>query len=186
MLSRFFPSRALEKRADALYAEIVRAARAPALYQDYGTPDTLDGRFEAIILHAHIALRRLRRADGDPALGQAVFDRMFHDFDRSLREMGVGDQGVPYRIKEMGRAAYGRFAAYDAALEAGEEAQREALARNFYATSPAAPEVTGRLAALQRRLDAAIGALSAQEIETRRPLFPAPETGTGTAIGTGA
>lgn len=177
MFTRFFTARARAQRADALYAEIVRAARAPALYQDYGTPDTLDGRFEAIILHAHIALRRLRRADGDPKLGQAVFDRMFQDFDRSLREMGVGDQGVPYRIKAMGRAAYGRFAAYDAALEAGEDAQREALSRNFYATAPAAPEMAGRLAALQRRLDATIGALTPKEIETRRPLFPAPEAG---------
>lgn len=172
-LRRFFSRDAAGERAAALYAEILRAARNPALYLECGAPDTIDGRFEAIMLYAHLLFRRLMRANGDAALGQAVFDHMFVDFERSLREMGVGDQGVPPRIKHMGKSAYGRFAAYDAGLAGGAAAQEEALARNFYGTlAEPPPGALARLAGHQRAADQALAAAAVADILARRPLFP--------------
>src|SRR3546814_8966780 len=88
-----------EDTADRLYAAIVAQARHPAFYQDYGVPDTVDGRFEMIALHAFLLLHRLKQDPERTAkLGQAVYDAMFLDMDASLREMGAGDLGVGRRV----------------------------------------------------------------------------------------
>jgi cytochrome b pre-mRNA-processing protein 3 len=102
-----------------LHDAIVAEARSVALYADFGVPDTVTGRFEMVVLHAHLFLRRARREQdrlGD--LAQEVVDRTFLEFDRALREMGVGDTSVPRKMKTMARAFYGRGAAYDPALDA--------------------------------------------------------------------
>ena len=55
--------------------------------------------------------------------------------------MGVGDLGVPKRIDAMAKAFYGRATAYDAALDAPDDADlRRALGRNLFEmeTAPAA------------------------------------------------
>src|SRR5690242_9073061 len=92
-----------EATVRALYGAIVAQARAPAFYMNYGVPDTLDGRFELLVLHAFLYFRRLKREPAAEAgeAGQAVFDLMFLDMDRSLRELGVGDLSVPKKIKRM-------------------------------------------------------------------------------------
>jgi cytochrome b pre-mRNA-processing protein 3 len=118
----------------ALYGAIVAQSRRPDYYSLWGVPDTLDGRFDLLVLHASLAMRRLKAAGGTAAkVSQALFDIMFEDLDHSLREMGVGDITVPKRIKEMGEAFYGRAVAYDAALsQADTAALKEALVRNIY------------------------------------------------------
>ena len=132
-----------EDRAHQLYAAIVAQARSPVFYQEFGVPDTVDGRFELIALHAFLLLHRLKR---DPArtgrLAQAVFDAMFLDMDASLREMGAGDLGVGRRVKQMATGFYGRIAAYEAGLTADGPASGhdddsilvQALRRNVYGT----------------------------------------------------
>jgi cytochrome b pre-mRNA-processing protein 3 len=120
---------ALSGQADVLYAALVAQARQTEFYADLGVPDTVDGRFDMIMLHLSLLLRRLR-GDGE-ALAQAVLDTTFDDMDRNLREMGAGDLGVGRRVKAMARAYFGRFEAYDKALGAGDgDALAEALARN--------------------------------------------------------
>ena len=66
---------------------------------------------------------------------QSLFDFMFSDMDRSLREMGVSDISVGKRIKQMVRAFYGRAVAYDEGLARSETALQNALERNLYGTA---------------------------------------------------
>src|SRR5690349_8287815 len=96
MLSRLFPMRQTDHKpaAAALYRAVVGQARTPAFYVAYGVPDTLDGRFDLIALHMFLVLHRLKTDSLAANLSQALFDIMFDDMDRSLREMGVGDLGV--------------------------------------------------------------------------------------------
>ena len=118
----------------ALYGAIVARAREPALFRDLQVPDTVDGRFEMVVAHCVLAIRRLREA-GEPGRGlaQEVFDTFCTNMDQSLREMGVGDLAVPKRMKKIGEAFYGRLAAYDSALTAGDRgALAQALQRNVY------------------------------------------------------
>ena len=117
-----------------LYRAIVMQARQPAFYAACGVDDTPDGRWDLIVAHAVLVLRRLHRSPTETRqLGQALFDLMFADMDQNLREMGVGDLAVGKRIKAMAKAFYGRLAAYDQALAEGDgEALRAALRRNLY------------------------------------------------------
>src|SRR5581483_7180724 len=135
MLSRLFRRGAgQEPPAALLYRSVVEQARRPEFYAAFGVPDTVDGRFDMIALHMFLVLHRLKAAD--PDLGQALFDTMFADMDRSLREMGAGDLGVGRRVRAMAEALSGRIAAYDAGLSADDAALAGALRRNLYGTVP--------------------------------------------------
>ena len=70
---------------------------------------------------------------------QALFDLFFRDMDRSLREMGVGDLGVPKKIQKMGNAFYGLLAKLNEAIDANDrDAVRAVLVRNVYESGEAA------------------------------------------------
>ncbi len=132
-----FKPRSENKTARRLYDHAVVAARTPGFYTDLAVPDTLDGRFELIALHVFTLIFRLKNETGAyqkeaDRLAQALFDVMFRDMDRSLREMGVGDLGVPRRVKTMMRAMNGRCHAYTQAIGAGD--LTSALRRNVYGT----------------------------------------------------
>jgi len=127
----------LKRQAQALYVAIVAQARQPFLYRDFGIADTLDGRFDAIILHMFPVIRRLKRTPEARMLSLArlLQEAFIADMDRSLREMGVGDTGVGHRIKKMGGALGGRLRAYESAVN-DVAAMREALVRNVYRGVP--------------------------------------------------
>jgi cytochrome b pre-mRNA-processing protein 3 len=123
-----------ERTGFRLYGTAVAAARAPALYAALGVPDTLDGRFDMVGLHAFLMIHRLRHdLPPGPDLAQAIFDAMFSDMDVNLREMGVGDLSVGKRVRQMWEAFHGRCAAYEAPLaQADEAALADALGRNVW------------------------------------------------------
>ncbi|HXQ51964.1 MAG TPA: ubiquinol-cytochrome C chaperone family protein [Stellaceae bacterium] len=132
----------------AAYRRIVERAREPVFFAGWGVPDTLDGRFEMLALHAFLVLNRLK-ADHAATAGfaQDLFDTMFADMDRGMREMGATDIGVGRHVKAMARGFYGRVAAYERGLGAGEAALEEALERNLFGTAPPDP---AQLAAASR------------------------------------
>ena len=84
------------------YNNIVLLARNKRLYIQGGVPDTIDGRYELIILHCHLFVSRLILAGlEEKTFAQKLINYMFRDFDRSLREIGVGDLSVGKKIKFM-------------------------------------------------------------------------------------
>jgi cytochrome b pre-mRNA-processing protein 3 len=117
-----------------VYELIVAKARQPALYEELGVADTFAGRFDMLVLFAVLVMRRL--GEGPEAardLGQALFDAMFRDMDRSMREMGVGDLSVGKRVRKLAEIFSGRAKAYRDAIASGrEEELRSALMRNIY------------------------------------------------------
>jgi cytochrome b pre-mRNA-processing protein 3 len=123
------------RAAAQIYVGVVAAARAPFFYEHLAVPDTVEGRYEMIVLHLILALRRLRDPPaGQRRLAQALMDYMAADLDRSIRELGVGDLGVARFMKRLGEGVYGRAAAYDAALDNNDKAAlTRALLRNLYA-----------------------------------------------------
>jgi cytochrome b pre-mRNA-processing protein 3 len=116
---------------ETIYGMIVTQAREPLFYRDLGVPDTVNGRFDLIVLHLWMVLGRLKSLPGGDGPSQALFDRFCIDMDDNLREMGVGDLTVPKRMQAFGEAFYGRAAAYDLALTAGEEPLAQALCKNI-------------------------------------------------------
>lgn len=161
----------IDAAADALYRAIVEAARRPALFEGLGIPDTMDGRYEAIVLHAYLVLRRLKRDHAATSvLAQALFDLMFADFDQSLREAGVGDLGVGRRIKQMATGFYGRIAAYDAGLDGG--GLEEALRRNVYGTTAPSAGTLSRLASYLKEADRHLTGQALSGLIAGRAAFP--------------
>lgn len=131
---QFFGESPERETARALYIALVSGARNPFFYKDAGVPDTLDGRFDLIVLHIFLLLQRLGHPPSDALharLGQHVSEIFIEDMDRSLREMGVGDIGVSKRIRAMSEALYGRINAYDEAF-AGTRDLKDALRTNVY------------------------------------------------------
>ena len=152
-----------ERTGFLLYGAAVAAAREPYCYTMHGVPDTLDGRFDLIGLHAFLLIHRLRfLPEPGPALAQAVFDAMFSDMDKALREMGVGDLSVGRRVRAMWEAFHGRARAYEAGLHSDDAASLPAaLARNVWRGSPP-PD--GGAQALARLTRAQHAHLAAQDV----------------------
>ena len=116
---------------ETIYGMIVTQAREPLFYRHLAVPDTVNGRFDLLVMHLWMVLRRLRPVEGGAELSQALFDGFCADMDANLREMAVGDLTVPKRMRAIGEAFYGRCAAYDLALSDGAEALAQALCRNI-------------------------------------------------------
>jgi cytochrome b pre-mRNA-processing protein 3 len=134
MIFKRFRLNPRNRKIDDLYGAIVAQSRHAAFYTGYGVPDTMDGRFDLIVLHIVVLLARLDRAGPSArGAGQNLFDRFCRDLDANLREMGVGDLAVPKRMRQFGEAFYGRQAAYLAAFDAPDRRELEkALARNIF------------------------------------------------------
>lgn len=157
-----------------LYEALAAQARLPVFYTDLGVPDSIDGRFEMLCVHAHAVFHRLRgRGALADQLGQATYDAMFAGLDGALREMGVADLGVGRRIKIMTHALNGRIQAYDAALESQDPgALLAAIRRNVYGTANPQDTQVAALAAYQRALRAALAAVDDAELPKGRLAFP--------------
>ena len=176
MISKLFRRTPRDESIARLYGTIVAQARAPAFYQIYGVPDTVNGRLEMIMLHAVLVLRRLE-SEAMPirALGQKLFDQFCRDMDDSMREMGVGDLAVPRKMHRIGEAFYGRQAAYRGALELpGDERLTAVLQRNIFAGE----SERGAAVVLAAYVREAVRRLAANDgLESGQLTFPDPEEG---------
>jgi cytochrome b pre-mRNA-processing protein 3 len=129
ILGQLFKAR--EKREKRLYEAIVAAARHARFYEDMGVADTIDGRFEMVVVHLFLVLNRLK-GEGVEDLRQNLTDEFFADMDRSLRELGVSDVAVGKKVRKIAESYYGRVTAYDRALSVGPEMLEQAISRNIY------------------------------------------------------
>lgn len=160
---------------ERLHADVVAAARHQTFYRDYAVADTVDGRFEMLVLHAALVVRRLRTlASPGPDVAQDLTDAVFRHFDSTLREAGVGDTSVPKRMKKLAESFYGRAGAYEPSLAAGDGAGlADALARNVLAQS-GARRTAERLARYVLAVMAQLENLDVQDFVAGRLAFPDP------------
>lgn len=173
MITRFLRRGDGRRRAiETLHLRVNAASRQPALYTALGVPDGVEGRFECLILHVILVLRRLNRLPAPAAdVAQDLVNAVFLQLDASLRELGVGDFGVPKRMKKLGAAFYGRASGYDAALDAGDgPALRTALSRNVLGSD--APQAAAGLAAYVTAADRALAQADLDGLMGEGPRFP--------------
>jgi cytochrome b pre-mRNA-processing protein 3 len=136
------------------YSSIVAQSRQERFYADWGVPDTVTGRFDMVSLHLALYLRRLKNEPTARPFTQALVELFFKDMDRSIRELGVTDLGVPKKVKTMGNVFYGLVGVLDPALDSGLAADVETiLERNVYGAShPGAAALASYLLAESARL----------------------------------
>lgn len=161
MIAKFFNRRRENASlVERIYEQIVSQARQPAYYSHYGGTDTVLGRFEVLALRMVLVVRRMQSGSASlSAMSQDLTDRFFQDIDHSMRELGIGDRGIPRRMKTFAGLFYGRAKAYGGALDAGDgEAMTAALRRNFYGVSQegslGAPLLSDHVFASAKRLQA--------------------------------
>ncbi|MGD1934494.1 MAG: ubiquinol-cytochrome C chaperone family protein [Candidatus Phaeomarinobacter sp.] len=159
---------------DALYSTIMTQSRAPHFYAVLQVPDTVDGRFDMLVMHTYLVVARLRDGgDATAELSQELFDHMFRDMDHALREMGVGDMGIGKRIQKMASKFYGRGEAYDEALsQPGDTALHDAIGRNVFAGIEPPADAVSKLAAYLRAAQASLHAQSLEAISKGDVTFP--------------
>ena len=93
--ARWRARRANRLLIDQIHGEIVAAARAPALYQEAGVADTIEGRFEMVVLHAGLVVRRLLALGPEAGdMAQELVDRVFRGFEDALREIAATGNGT--------------------------------------------------------------------------------------------
>lgn len=127
MLRALKRSAGRKSQARLLCTELIARAREPVFFLQFAVPDTMDGRFDLVALHAWLAIDHL---ESDSPLRQALIDEIFVSFDEALRALGTGDVGMNRRLKTMAGAFYGRLQAYREAD--GAEALADAIHRNLY------------------------------------------------------
>lgn len=172
----FFRKDPLQPVIEHLYGRVIAAARQPDFYENYGVADTTQGRLELLELHAMLTMRRLKALPPPAdAIGQRFVDAVFEQIEHALREIGMGDTTVPKRMKSIAKGFYGRTKSYDAALDAGDDAELAVtLARNVLDSGEPAP----LLARYVRAADQRLGRLQLDDIAPARPdvvtspLFP--------------
>lgn len=161
-----------------LYADLVAQARSEEFYAPLGVPDTPEGRFEMIGLHAVLLLRRLKREGAQGrALGQELFDLMFADLDLNLRELGVGDLSVGRYVKRLAQNFFARIAALDAGLSEPDLGRVATMLRSnvYHGGPPPAPDQVEALARYLLELDVALAAQPAGALLEGRVRFVWPE-----------
>jgi cytochrome b pre-mRNA-processing protein 3 len=166
------PPVSVRRTIETIYGMIVTQAREPLFYRDLGVPDTVDGRFDVLVLHLWMVLQRLRALESGAALCQGLFDRFCEDMDANLREMGVSDLKVPKRMQAFGEAFYGRCAAYDAAIAEDREELAQALCKNVL--NGGQIENARRLAFYTEAAIAALAGLDDGRIQSGTWRFPSP------------
>jgi cytochrome b pre-mRNA-processing protein 3 len=172
---KLFREKPHQHAANSIYAAIVAQARRPQFYADLGVPDTLDGRFDLLVMHAFLFFYRLKgEADSAPKCAQLVFDAMFADLDQNLREMGVGDMSIGKKVRKMGSAFYGRTKAYDGGLQSFEsdpELLADAVRRNVFSEGETG-NAASLLAAYMADCVEALRRQSVDDILDGRLVFP--------------
>lgn len=125
-----------------LYVETVTHCRDPKFYTDFAVADNLPGRFSVIVLHIFLLMNKMGAGQ---ASAQSLFDIMFYDIDRSMRENGVGDLAVPKRIKKAMKVFYEDLELYQKQFETLDQAQ-ETLRHTLYHQQEVEPAVLKKIA----------------------------------------
>jgi cytochrome b pre-mRNA-processing protein 3 len=165
MLKTLLGTSSAKRLATDLYAALSVRAREPVFFAALGVPDTIDGRFDMVVLHAWLVLERLRQLQMKDA-SQAFVNLLFVSFDESLRDLGVGDIGIGHRVKKMADAFYGRLSAYGAAD--GQAAMEQAIRRNVYRAESG---LEGPVAALSNYVRSAQVHMAGCDLSNQAPDF---------------
>lgn len=177
-LKSLFRQNADDPAVLAVYGTIVEQARNPSFYEVAAVPDTPSGRYAMVALHGFLAMDRLGREQEAREFSQRLFDLMFADMDRNLREMGVGDLSVGKRIKGLAQYFYALAAAFREGMKDPGAALDDSLRQFIYSGSEPAPDAVAALRAYMVECAAVLAEQDADAISGGRIAFATPPSGT--------
>ena len=125
MFDWFYRRRHRKETAQKIYGSIVAQSRQPAFYEDLGVADSLEGRFEILVIHLFLALAVLPGEKEGQDLRGDLIDLFTADMDATMRELGLSDIRVPKKMRELSVALNERLSAYNRLMERLEKAVLE-------------------------------------------------------------
>jgi cytochrome b pre-mRNA-processing protein 3 len=130
LIKWLWPSNPARSNAAKLYGAIVAQARLPVFYAGMGVPDRLEGRFVVLAVHLFAVLHRLKAGDAAArSTAQELVDLFTADMETVLREVGVGDLGIPKKMRALSAANRSFVIGLDRAFgESRQESLTEAIA----------------------------------------------------------
>ena len=97
-----------------LYKRILNSSYEKRFYEKITVPDTLDGRFDLIILHIFVIIKIFKNSsEQNQNFTQKLFDIFMLEVESSYREMGISDQSFSKKMKVVIESFYGRTKMYD-------------------------------------------------------------------------
>ncbi len=158
-----------------LYSKAVGRARQEFYYTELGVEDSLEGRFDLIILQLFLVTNRISiELGGKHEMIQGLQEALVCDMDRSLREMGVGDMRVGKQVKSMAVAWLGRATAYTQAIaEENDDMLIECLSRNLYSMEDGTHDMAPGMAKHVRDMIDALLQIRVDDILTSNYDYPA-------------
>ena len=115
----------------ALYETCVAQARRPIWYARLGVVDSIDGRFDMVVLVLSLVLLRFEREGEAGALPSVLLTEVFiDDMDGQVREIGFGDLVVGKQVGGILSVLGGRLGVYRDAVDAA------ALRRTLWRGTP--------------------------------------------------
>ena len=115
-----------------LYKRILKSSYDKFFYVDLKVPDTIDGRFDIIILHIFVFIKIFENSgELEKNFTQKLFDLFMIEVESSYREMGISDQSFGKKMKIVIESFYGRTKMYDQNF-GNEEKFCECLLRNIW------------------------------------------------------
>jgi len=159
-----------------LYGSSVAQARSGAFYRELGVADSFTGRFDLVMLHVALLVRRLTAEGGaGKDLARGLIECMFAGLDDDMRELGVGDLTVPKKVQAAASTFYGRLSTLEAAFaQPDAEGLEGVLTRNLTAAEGKALQ-PARLAAYVRSAVSLLAAQPIAQLQQGLVTFPKPE-----------
>ena len=115
-----------------LYKRILKSSYDKFFYIDLKVPDTIDGRFDIIILKIFFFIKIFENSgELEKNFTQKLFDLFMIEVESSYREMGISDQSFGKKMKIVIESFYGRTKMYDQNFD-NEEKFCECLLRNIW------------------------------------------------------
>ena len=148
----------------------------PELYERLDVPDTVMGRFEMLSIAMILFFRRTRTSGtSGQEIAQEIVAAFFEDIDYSIRELGIGDNSVPKRMKKLAGMFYGRLESYAAAMDGNDRsALAAALRRNIYPKAGEGAPSMIALADWMMTAEAHLSGIAETEIATGSATLPQP------------
>lgn len=160
--------------AQNLYGSIVAMTKAPALYRNLKVPDSLEKRFELLMLHMYLFLERLNLDGQDTGkLRQRLVNRFIADMEDATRQSGVGDLAVPKKMRKLSGVFSARMQEYkEATADGSGRALRTTLEYYFFDGDKDAKRQARALADYVTGLRTKLAGTAIDELAQTAPLLP--------------
>ena len=116
---------------EAIYGMIVTQAREPVFYRELGVPDTVNGRFDMLLLHLWIVLQRLKSAEAARSCRRRCSTISASIWTTICARWGSATSRCRSGCRLSARHSMAASAAYDSRLDRGREALAQALCKNI-------------------------------------------------------